>query len=95
MTYGDAIHINNGNYSILSGDVIMTMIAKTLNPSRVIFAVNTDGVYKNRETERLSLNLQGAISLIGGYLDPEPPRRMSPILQGNGSESERSIKDFI
>ncbi|MGC2483520.1 MAG: isopentenyl phosphate kinase [Nitrososphaeraceae archaeon] len=52
VTYGDAIHINNGNYSILSGDVIMTMIAKTLNPSRVIFAVNTDGVYKNQESRK-------------------------------------------
>jgi isopentenyl phosphate kinase len=53
VTFGDAIHINDGNYSILSGDVIMTMIAKILNPSKVIFTVNTDGVYndnKNRNT---------------------------------------------
>src|SRR5262245_127119 len=30
VTFGDVIHINNGNYSILSGDVIMTMIARIL-----------------------------------------------------------------
>jgi isopentenyl phosphate kinase len=55
VTFGDVIHINDGNYSILSGDVIMTMIAKILNPSKVIFTVNTDGVYndnKNRNTIR-------------------------------------------
>lgn len=50
VTFGDAIHISNGNYSILSGDVIMTMIARVLNPSKVIFAVNTDGVYNNKES---------------------------------------------
>ena len=55
VTFGDAIHISDSNYSILSGDVIMTMIAKILNPSKVIFAVNSDGVYsdnKSRETIR-------------------------------------------
>jgi isopentenyl phosphate kinase len=52
VTFGDVIHINNENYSILSGDVIMTMIANVLNPSRVIFAVNTDGVYNNKESRR-------------------------------------------
>src|ERR671910_3662263 len=53
VTFGDVIHISDGKYSILSGDVIMTMIAKALNPSRVIFAVNTEGIYKNMEEEEL------------------------------------------
>src|SRR5919112_5033081 len=53
VTFGDVIHINDGKYSILSGDAIMTMIAKALNPSRVIFAVNTEGIYKNMEGEEL------------------------------------------
>ena len=52
VTFGDVIHINNGNYSILSGDVIMTMIARILNPSKVIFAVNTDGVYNNKKSRK-------------------------------------------
>ncbi|MDQ3840506.1 MAG: gamma-glutamyl kinase, partial [Thermoproteota archaeon] len=30
VTFGDVIHISNGKYSILSGDVIMTLIAKVL-----------------------------------------------------------------
>jgi isopentenyl phosphate kinase len=50
VTFGDVIHISNGNYSILSGDVMMTMIARILNPSKVIFAVNTDGVYNNKKS---------------------------------------------
>jgi isopentenyl phosphate kinase len=52
VTFGDAIHISDGNYSILSGDVIMTMIAKILNPSKVIFAVNTDGVYSDNKSRK-------------------------------------------
>jgi isopentenyl phosphate kinase len=52
VTFGDVIHINNGNYSILSGDVIMTMIARILNPTKVIFAVNTDGVYNNKKSRK-------------------------------------------
>jgi isopentenyl phosphate kinase len=53
VTFGDIIHINNRKYSILSGDVIMTMIAEILNPSKVLFTVNTDGIYKDLKNKEI------------------------------------------
>jgi isopentenyl phosphate kinase len=47
VTFGDIVHVQGSRYSILSGDVIMTILAKVLRPSKVIFATNVDGVYKN------------------------------------------------
>src|ERR687889_2251715 len=51
VTFGDIIHINRRKYSILSGDVIMTILSQTLHPSKVIFALNVDGIYKNIKTK--------------------------------------------
>jgi isopentenyl phosphate kinase len=53
VTFGDIIHINDRKYSILSGDVIMTMIAEILNPSKVLFTVNTDGIYKDMKKKEI------------------------------------------
>jgi len=47
ITYGDIVHIKNNKYSILSGDIIMTMLSKILKPSKIIFALNVDGLYNN------------------------------------------------
>src|SRR5690349_17607051 len=47
VTFGDVIHVRGGKFSILSGDVLMTMLARALRPMKVIFAVNVDGVYQN------------------------------------------------
>jgi isopentenyl phosphate kinase len=51
VTFGDIIHINKRKYSILSGDVIMTILSQTLHPSKVIFTLNVDGIYKNIKTK--------------------------------------------
>ena len=51
VTFGDIIHINKRKYSILSGDVIMTILSQALHPSKVIFALNVDGIYKNIKTK--------------------------------------------
>jgi isopentenyl phosphate kinase len=51
VTYGDIVHINRRNYSILSGDVIMRILSQALHPSKVIFALNVDGIYKNIKTK--------------------------------------------
>ena len=51
VTFGDIIHINKRKYSILSGDVIMTILSQALHPSKVIFALNVDGIYKNFKTK--------------------------------------------
>jgi isopentenyl phosphate kinase len=47
ITHGDIVYIKNNKYSILSGDVLMTMLSKILQPSKIIFALNVDGLYNN------------------------------------------------
>lgn len=51
VTFGDIVHIDRRKYSILSGDVIMRILSQALHPSKVIFAVNVDGIYKNIKTK--------------------------------------------
>jgi isopentenyl phosphate kinase len=51
VTFGDIIHINKRKYSILSGDVIMRILSQVLHPSKVIFTLNVDGIYKNMKTK--------------------------------------------
>ncbi len=53
VTFGDAVHVERGMFSILSGDVLMTMLAGILKPVKVIFAVNVDGVYQNMNTGKI------------------------------------------
>ncbi|MGH9909062.1 MAG: isopentenyl phosphate kinase [Nitrososphaerales archaeon] len=55
VTYGDVLCYIDSLYYILSGDVLMTMLAKELRPDVVVFAVDVDGIYKdmkNREVIR-------------------------------------------
>jgi isopentenyl phosphate kinase len=47
VTFGDVVHMQGAKYSILSGDALMTILAKALRPSKVIFATNVDGIYKD------------------------------------------------
>jgi isopentenyl phosphate kinase len=51
VTFGDIIHINKRKYSILSGDVIMRILSQVLHPSKVIFTLNVDGIYKSIKTK--------------------------------------------
>jgi isopentenyl phosphate kinase len=53
VTFGDVVHVEGQNYSILSGDSLMTLIAKILKPSRVVFATNVDGIYRDLDSRRL------------------------------------------
>jgi isopentenyl phosphate kinase len=53
ITFGDIVHINKTKYSVLSGDVIMTILAQALNPSKVLFTLNVDGIYKNIKTKEV------------------------------------------
>jgi isopentenyl phosphate kinase len=53
VTFGDVVHSSGSKYSILSGDALMTILAKTLRPSRVIFATNVDGIYSDLATRTL------------------------------------------
>ena len=53
ITFGDIVHIKKAKYSVLSGDVIMTILAQALNPSKVLFTLNVDGIYKNIRTKEI------------------------------------------
>jgi isopentenyl phosphate kinase len=53
VTYGDVLHYADRSYYILSGDVLMTMIAKALKPDIAVFALNADGVYNDMRRREL------------------------------------------
>ena len=53
ITYGDALWYGQKKSYILSGDIIMTTLAKTLKPRLSIFALNVDGVYSNMKSKKL------------------------------------------
>jgi isopentenyl phosphate kinase len=53
VTFGDVVHMQGAKYSILSGDSLMTTLAKALRPSRVVFATNVDGIYKDMVSKEL------------------------------------------
>lgn len=53
ITFGDIVHIKKTKYSVLSGDVIMTILARALHPSKVLFTLNVDGIYKNIKTKEV------------------------------------------
>ena len=53
VTFGDALWFGQKKSYILSGDVIMTTIAKILKPRLSIFVLNVDGVYSNIKSKKL------------------------------------------
>lgn len=53
VIFGDVVHVNEGRFSILSGDALMTQIATYLRPSKVIFTVNVDGIYEDLRRRKL------------------------------------------
>ncbi len=60
VTFGDVVHMGGTKYSILSGDALMTILAKVLRPSRVMFATNVDGIYKDMDSKELLTEIQEA-----------------------------------
>ena len=53
VTYGDALWFGQKKSYILSGDVIMSIIAKTLRPRLSKLVLNVDGVYSDLKSKRL------------------------------------------
>ena len=47
ITFGDVIHTSGNNFSILSGDTIMSMLCSELHPKFSIFTTNVDGLYSD------------------------------------------------
>ena len=53
VTFGDALWFGQKKSYILSGDVIMTILAKILKPRLSLFILNVDGVYSDLKTKKL------------------------------------------
>ena len=58
VTFGDIVYVGGTKYSILSGDALMTILARALRPLRIIFATNVDGVYKDSMRRELVEEIQ-------------------------------------
>jgi len=59
VTYGDALWFGQQKTYILSGDKIMTHLAKILKPKLCIFALNEDGLYSDLKSKKLIYELHG------------------------------------
>ncbi len=64
VTYGDALWYGQNKSFILSGDKIMTHLAKILKPRLCIFALNEDGLYSDLKSKKLIHELKGQRPLI-------------------------------
>lgn len=60
VTFGDVVHVGGTKYSILSGDALMTILAKVLRPSRVVFVTNVDGIYKDMDSKEVLTEIRVA-----------------------------------
>ena len=59
VTFGDALWYGKNKSFILSGDKIMTMLAKILKPRLCIFVLSEDGLYSDLNTKKLIYELKG------------------------------------
>jgi len=58
ITFGDALWYGNNKSYILSGDKIMSILARILRPRLCIFVLNVDGVYSDMKTKKLIRELK-------------------------------------
>ena len=105
VTYGDALWFGQKKTYILSGDKIMTHLAKTLKPRLVIFALNEDGLYSDLRSKKLIYELKGEqpsisenkMDVTGGMARKvEEATKISKMGMNvffvNGNKSERIVK---
>ncbi len=64
VTFGDALWFGQKKTYILSGDKIMTHLAKILRPRLSIFVLNEDGLYSDLKSKKLIYELKGEHPLI-------------------------------
>ena len=70
ISYGDVMWHGKNKFYILSGDRIMSILAKILRPRLVIFVLNVDGVYSNMKTKKLLREIKGQeLSVSEGKMD--------------------------
>ena len=64
VTFGDALWYGKKKSYILSGDRIMSILAKILKPRLCVFVLNVDGLYSDPKTKKLIHELKGEKPLI-------------------------------
>ena len=64
VTFGDALWYEKKKSYILSGDRIMSILAKILKPRLCVFVLNVDGLYSDPKTKKLIHELKGEKPLI-------------------------------
>ncbi|TVP40699.1 isopentenyl phosphate kinase [Candidatus Nitrosocosmicus arcticus] len=68
ITFGDIIHTSGNNFSILSGDTIMSMLCTELHPKFSIFTTNVDGLYSDMSKGEIVREIQVDEADIGNIL---------------------------
>jgi Predicted archaeal kinase len=58
VVHGDIMHYDKDLYYILSGDELMSIIARYVNPKVAVFALSVDGVYKDINSKELIKELK-------------------------------------
>ncbi|MDR4490918.1 MAG: isopentenyl phosphate kinase [Candidatus Nitrosocosmicus sp.] len=66
VTFGDVIHTTENNFSILSGDTIMSLLATKLHPKYCMFLTNVDGLFGDINKRDLlhEVQLDNLVSLV-------------------------------
>jgi len=64
VTFGDALWYEKKKSYILSGDRIMSILAKILKPRLCVFVLNVDGLYSDLKTKKLIHELKSEKPLI-------------------------------
>jgi len=64
VTFGDAVWYGKKKSYILSGDRIMSILAKILKPRLCVFVLNVDGLYSDPKTKKLIHELKSEKPLI-------------------------------
>ena len=86
VTYGDALWHGNKKTYILSGDRIMTILARALAPRLCIFALNEDGLYSDMKKKSL-------VRRVGyGQATPETPDGTAADVTGGMSRKVAEAK---
>ena len=60
VTHGDVLHHSDRSYYILSGDVLMSILAKELKPDIAVFALDVDGIYSDVRNKELIREIRAA-----------------------------------
>jgi len=106
VTHGDVLHYKDRSYYILSGDVMMSILAKELKPDIAVFALDIDGIYSDLKSRKLIREIRTANQAKLSYVPFDVTGGMSrkireafkmsrmgiDVLMVNGLKPERIVK---